>query len=185
MRFLFVFLVPFSLIICPCPAKGGGTTTNYLKKIQFPPEDDQITYKVTGVKDGDTFVLLMDGKQQAVRFAHIDCPEKGQPYGNRAKKFVSDLCFASFVSLIQHGEYDRNKRLIAEVILPDGRNLNKELVRHGLAWHFKKYSTDKEYAQLETLARSRRIGLWSDPNPVAPWLWRKQMRKRKKMSTIE
>ncbi|MBW7889937.1 MAG: thermonuclease family protein [Chitinophagaceae bacterium] len=156
--------------------------TNFLKELQFPQEDVQATYKVTGVKDGDTFVLLMNGKQQVVRFAHIDCPEKGQPYGNKAKKFVSDLCFGAFVSLIQCGGYDRNKRLIAEVILPDGRNLNKELMRHGLAWHFKKYSTDEEYARLETQARNRRIGLWSEPNPVAPWLWRKQMRKKRDRS---
>lgn len=68
---------------------------------------------------------------------------------------------------------DRNKRLIAEVILEDGRNLNKELVKNGLAWHFKKYSDSEEYAQLETEARNKKIGLWSEPNPIAPWDWRK------------
>lgn len=179
MKFLFIFLASFFLMICPCPGKGDGMKTNFIKELQFPQEDVQATYKVTGVKDGDTFVLLMNGKQQVVRFAHIDCPEKRQPYGNKARKFVSDLCFGAFVSLIQCGGYDRNKRLIAEVILPDGRNLNKELMRHGLAWHFKKYSTDEEYARLETQAKNRRIGLWSEPNPVAPWLWRKQMRKKR------
>lgn len=132
-------------------------------------------YKVIGIKDGDTFVLLIDGKEQTVRFAHIDCPEKKQPFGNKAKQFVSDLSFGNYVTLEINpkNKYDRNKRLIAEIILEDGRNLNKELVKNGLAWHFKKYSDSDEYAQLEIKARNNKIGIWSEPNPIAPWDWRK------------
>jgi len=135
----------------------------------------QTAYKVIGVKDGDTISLLMDGKEQAVRFAHIDCPEKKQPFGTKAKQFVSDACFGKYVTLVinEKNKYDRNKRLIAEVILENGRNLNKELVKNGLAWHFKKYSDSKEYDQLEKAARKKKIGLWNEPDPIAPWDWRK------------
>lgn len=52
-----------------------------------------VSYKVIGIKDGDTFVLLMGGKEQVVRLAHIDCPEKKQPFGNNAKQFASGVCF--------------------------------------------------------------------------------------------
>lgn len=139
------------------------------------PTEQKNAYKVIGIKDGDTFVLLIDGKEQTVRFAHIDCPEKKQPFGTKAKQFVSDLCFGTYVRLIinDKNKYDRNKRLIAEVILEDGRNLNKELVKNGLAWHFKKYSDNEEYAQLEIEAKNNKIGIWSEPNPIAPWDWRK------------
>ncbi|HMR17935.1 MAG TPA: thermonuclease family protein [Sphingobacterium sp.] len=137
------------------------------------PTQDTTRYKVVGVKDGDTFVVLMEGREQVVRFAHIDCPENKQPFGNNAKQFVSDLCFGTYVTLIHDNDYDRNKRLIAEVLLEDGRNLNKELVKNGLAWHFKRYSDSDEYAKLEAEARSRQIGVWSEPNPIAPWDWRK------------
>ena len=131
-------------------------------------------YKVIGIKDGDTFVLLIDGKEQVVRFAHVDCPEKKQPFGNKAKQFVSEMCFGKYVTLIHHNKYDRNKRLIAEVILQDGTNINKELIKNGLAWHFKKYSKDTEYAEPELQARQNKIGLWSDTiEPIAPWEWRK------------
>lgn len=135
-------------------------------------------YKVIGVKDGDTIVILVDGKEQTVRFAHIDCPEKKQAFGSRAKQFVSDKCFGSFVQLIvnEKNKFDRNKRLIAEIILSDGSNLNKELVKNGLAWHFKKYSDNQDYAKLEIEARNRKIGIWSDPQPIAPWEWRKGRR---------
>jgi micrococcal nuclease len=130
------------------------------------------SYKVVGVKDGDTFELLKDEATIVVRFAHIDCPEKKQPFGQKAKQFVSDNCFGENVTLIHNNKYDRYHRLIAEVILEDGRNLNKLLVENGLAWHYKKYSKDKSYAELETIARQNKIGLWTDTNALNPDIWR-------------
>jgi micrococcal nuclease len=66
------------------------------------------------------------------------------------------------------------KRIIAEIILQNDTNLNKELVKNGLAWHFKKYSDSQEYAEIEIDARNKQIGIWSEPNPTAPWDWRKK-----------
>ena len=132
------------------------------------------TYKVVKIKDGDTFVVLKDKTELTVRFEHIDCPEKNQPFGTKAKQFVSDQCFGKNITLQHHNKYDRNKRLIAEVILANGCNLNKALVENGLAWHFKQYSDDTVYAKLEWAARKKQVGLWSEKDPVAPWLWRKK-----------
>ena len=72
------------------------------------------------------------------------------------------------------GKKDRYNRIIAEIILQDDTNLNKELVKNGLAWHFKKYSDSQEYAEIEIDARNKQIGIWSEPNPTAPWDWRKK-----------
>lgn len=130
------------------------------------------TGKVIGVKDGDTVVLLIDGKPQTIRLAHIDCPEKNQPFGYKAKKFVSDFCFGKEVQAVIAGKPDRNGRWIAEIFYKN-QNLNKELVRNGLAWHFKRYSNNSVYTELEILARKKKIGLWLDKNPVEPWNWRK------------
>jgi endonuclease YncB( thermonuclease family) len=135
-------------------------------------------YKVIGIKDGDTFVILIDGKEQVIRLEHIDCPEKKQPFGTKAKQFASDLCFGKNVLLNHNNKFDRNKRLIAEVILNNGININKELVSKGLAWHFKKYSDNQEYAKLEIDARNKQVGIWSEPNPIAPWDWRKLKSKK-------
>lgn len=135
---------------------------------------ETVGYKVTGIKDGDTFVVLINGKEQVIRLEHIDCPEKKQPFGVKAKNFASDLCFGKIVLLNHTNKYDRNKRLIAEVKLINGININQELVSNGLAWHFKKYSNNQEYAKLEIDARNKQIGLWSEPNPTAPWEWRKK-----------
>ncbi|SFI34944.1 thermonuclease family protein [Halpernia frigidisoli] len=140
------------------------------------------TYKVIGVKDGDTVVLLIDGKPETVRLSHIDCPEKKQPFGNNAKIFVSDLCFGQFVNIKWDGKKDRYKRILAEVILQNGTNVNKELLKNGLAWHFKKYSKDQNYAALEIYARRKKSGLWIGKNPIAPWEWRKLRKLRSQHS---
>ena len=132
------------------------------------------TYKVIGIKDGDSIVIWVDSMARDVRLLHIDCPERGQPFGDKARKFVAEACFGQQVSLLidPANKYDRNGRLLAEVFLANGRNLNKELVKNGMAWHYKSYSDSEEYARLEIKARGLKTGLWNEPNPIAPWLWR-------------
>ena len=57
--------------------------------------------------------------------------------------------------------------------MPDGRSMNRELVRQGMAWWFARYApADAELARLESEAKAARRGLWSQPNPVPPWSWR-------------
>jgi len=130
------------------------------------------TGKVIAVKDGDTIEVLLNGKAQRIRLAHIDCPEKNQPFGTKARSYTSEKCFGQLVTLSHFRQYDRNKRLIAEVILNSGDTLNRELVNAGLAWHYKKYSSDSSYSQPEIKARMLKKGLWAEKEPVAPWLWR-------------
>jgi len=135
--------------------------------------EDEIKGKVIKIKDGDTIEILFNGKPITIRFAHIDCPEKKQAFGNVAKKFTADKCFGQIVTIVSDKKFDRHKRLIGEVINEKGENVNKELVKAGLAWHFLKYSTDKSYSYLETTARQNKIGLWVESNPTPPWDWRK------------
>jgi hypothetical protein len=68
---------------------------------------------------------------------------------------------------------DKYRRMIGDVLLPDGTILNKELVKAGLAWWYCKYSVDQSLAELEIEAREAKRGLWQDPKPVPPWEWRK------------
>ena len=135
--------------------------------------------KVVGVSDGDTFkVLYQENQEIKVRLNHIDAPEKGQPFGKNAKKFASDLCFGKEVKIVRQKKKDRYQRIIAEVFVGQ-TNINKEIVRAGYAWHFKKYSSDREYDEIETEARENKRVLWQDKNPVAPWTWR-EIKKQKR-----
>jgi len=129
--------------------------------------------KVVGITDGDTIKVLVDNKPVKVRLAEIDCPEARQAFGTKAKQYTADLAFGKSVRIITKGK-DRYGRTLAEVILPDGKNLNKELVRSGLAWQYKQYSKTPEYKRLEEEARTNKRGLWVDKNPVPPWKFREK-----------
>lgn len=138
---------------------------------------DPSLYKVVGVKDGDTMVLLSPDHQNiTVRLAEVDCPEKSQAYGQAAKQFTSDLCFGKEVTL-KIVNKDRYGRTVGKVYLPDGTSVNNTIVKEGYAWQYRAYSKDMELAMLEQQARQNRLGLWQDPNPTPPWDFRKAGRK--------
>jgi endonuclease YncB( thermonuclease family) len=42
-----------------------------------------------------------------------------------------------------------------------------------MAWQYKEYSKDENLARLEAIVRSRKLGLWSQAAPQAPWDYRK------------
>ncbi len=127
--------------------------------------------KVTAVASGDTITVLKDGQALDIRLAALDCPEEGQPFGPEAKKFTANLVANKIVKIWPAGT-NRSGQSLAFIFIGD-KNLNKELLTAGLAWHAKAYSRDPELAKLEFDARSKKIGLWSQPNPVPPWEWQK------------
>jgi endonuclease YncB( thermonuclease family) len=138
---------------------------------------ESFTGKVVNVTDGDTVVVLRAGNiQEKIRLAEIDCPEKSQAFGQRAKQFTLDKAAQKNVT-IEVRDHDRYGRTVGEVFLPDGKSLNRELVRNGYAWWYRQYSKDLSLGENEQEARSARRGLWSDPNPIPPWDFRRKAKK--------
>ncbi len=129
--------------------------------------------KAVRIVDGDTFDLLVDKTIHRIRLAGIDAPERGQAFGTAAKQLLGSLCAGEILTVVVT-DTDRNRRKIAEVYTVKKVWVNKEMIARGMAWHFKQYSTNKELAATEQLARKRKIGLWSATNAVAPWEWRKR-----------
>lgn len=70
---------------------------------------------------------------------------------------------------------DRYGRIVAWVFFEE-ININKALLRAGLAWHYRQYSNDSLLTALEMEARIEKKGIWSEPYPVPPWAWRKMRR---------
>src|ERR1043165_9416999 len=70
---------------------------------------------------------------ERIRLSGIDCPEKGQAFGTRAKQAASALVFGKDVNLDTHGK-DKYGRTLADVLLPDGTNVNHILVKDGWCW---------------------------------------------------
>ncbi len=124
---------------------------------------------VLDVLEGDLLSILHQGKRIKVRLSDIDCPEVDQAFYNEAMKFSAILVYSGPVR-IDVKELDEQGRAVGEVVLLDKRlNLNKELVKAGLAWWQWKKSDDSSYGELEVIAREMKIGLWKDKNPTPPW----------------
>ncbi|MEQ1795024.1 MAG: thermonuclease family protein [Nitrospira sp.] len=131
---------------------------------------------VVGVIDGDTIEVLHSNKPERIRLHGIDCPEKRQAYGQRAKQAASALVFGKAVTLHTFGK-DKYGRTIGEVFLSDGTNVNHELVKAGWCWWYRKYAPgDTVLEGLEQEAREAGKGLWADPSPIPPWVYRKVRR---------
>ena len=131
------------------------------------------TGPVVSVLDGDTLEVLHNQHPERIRLSGIDCPEKDQAYGQKAKHAASALTFGKGVTIQTHG-HDKYTRTLGDVILRNGLNLNQELVKQGWCWWYRKYAPgDTVREGLEKNAREAKKGLWADPQPVPPWEWRK------------
>ena len=51
------------------------------------------TGPVVAVLDGDTLEVLHNQHPERIRLSGIDCPEKGQAFGQRAKQAASELVY--------------------------------------------------------------------------------------------
>ncbi len=131
-----------------------------------------VSGKVIAVKDGDTIEILYKGAPLKIRLYAVDCPEKDQDFGTKAKQFTSELVFNKVVK-VDIKNKDMYGRSVSEVFLPDGRSLNKELLKNGYAWHYKDYNKDESLAELENQAREKKAGLWQNQHAQAPWEFRK------------
>ena len=81
---------------------------------------ESFTGKVVKVIDGDTLSVLRNGKEVRVILNGVDCPEPGQSYGDKATKLTRSLANDKEVR-IEIKETDRYKRLVVDLILPDGK----------------------------------------------------------------
>lgn len=131
---------------------------------------------VIGVSDGDTLKVRCGDadryQQLTLRLGAVDAPEKAQPFGQRSKQALSDLCFQQRAT-VKVQTTDRYGRSVADVACR-GKDVGTEQVRAGMAWVYVKYARGYEHLYpIEQDARSRRRGLWTDAKPVAPWDWRR------------
>lgn len=132
----------------------------------------EYTGKAFAVYDGDTFKLkLADGSVLKVRMYGIDAPEKKQDFGRVSQRKLSELIENKEVLLKVYSE-DKYGRKVSKVFA-DGVDVNGEMLKSGLAWHYKQYSNDLDYARFEEEARRNRLGLWKQGRAVSPWDWRK------------
>jgi len=130
-----------------------------------------INGRVVGVVDGDTLTVLDSNKGlKKIRLHQIDAPEKKQDYGQRSKQSLSELAYGMQVS-VEVFDTDKYGRTVGKVWV-NGKDANLEQVKRGMAWVYAKYANDAAYFAAERAAKNGRIGLWNQPNPTPPWVFR-------------
>jgi endonuclease YncB( thermonuclease family) len=137
--------------------------------------------RVVAVTDGDTIkVLDATNVQHVIRLAGIDAPEKKMPFGQRSKQNLSNLVFGK-EAVVEGEKNDRYGRLVGKVLV-NGQDANLAQIEAGMAWHYKQYQREQSpadrqtYSDAEESAKSKRLGLWADVDPVPPWAWRSDQR---------
>ncbi len=129
------------------------------------------TARVIKVVEGDRITVLHSGAVTTLHLSEIDCPENDQAFSRKAMAFTATLVLERVVT-VRLKETNAGKHLVGEVLMPNGRSLNRELLNAGLAWWDWKNSTDMTLGEIEQIARKKRIGLWSANNPIPPWKFR-------------
>jgi micrococcal nuclease len=129
---------------------------------------DQQFLRVERVIDGDTLLLAHIGR---VRLIGVDTPESVDPrrpvqkFALEAAAFLRQKVGGRDVRLEYDVErYDRYKRTLAYVFLPDGTFVNEEIIREGYGFAYTNFPfryVDR-FRALEKEARELRRGLWAE-----------------------
>jgi micrococcal nuclease len=130
--------------------------------------------KVVGVTDGHTITVMHDGRGEVIRLYGVYCPEKEQDFSRKAKQFTSEMVSGKTVEVKPMGK-DHYGRTLG-MVFDDGRSLNEELVKAGLAWVYTRTCKERvctQWSQMQLDAGKNKVGLWSMPKPTAPWEFRR------------
>ncbi len=135
--------------------------------------DETVSGKVTRIIDGDS-ILVTDSKyvEYEVQLEGIDAPEIKQDFGKESTEGLSKLLKDKTVRITWKSK-DNFERPLAQIYDGD-KHINMEMIKSGMAWHFKRYNKDEELANAETAAKEAKKGLWAKESPVAPWDYRKE-----------
>lgn len=146
-------------------------------------EESHQKFKVLKVFDGDTILVTAMDLVFSIRLCGIDSPEIGygdqesQPFGQEAKAYLENLLFSGEVTLKNHGA-DIYHRQLAEVFA-DGKNINIEMIKQGLAEVYKgdppKTLDLQLYLKEEEKAKKAGKGIWRIGKPYkSPRQWRRE-----------
>ena len=160
MKLLIVICIIVIALLCLSGCKNSNTTG------EQPVVS--ISGKVVRVLDGDTIKIHSknDDWVYTVRLYGIDAPEKKQPYGREAQRYLMKLIDDREVTAIIRDK-DKYGRYIATVVYNDV-DINAEMIKAGLAWYYSRYSINTGYAELMHRAIGEKKGLWQDEAPIKP-----------------
>jgi endonuclease YncB( thermonuclease family) len=172
----FQALLGYVLVVLACSGPALAAT----------PSSSYTPFTATGTvvsnHDGDTFKLQTPDRDiLTIRFSGIDTPETGQAFWKSARRSLAGLVRGQPVTVRCYKK--SHERDVCRVFAGTASlDVGLEIVRLGMAWHafqFAHEQTEDErvaYKTAEEQARLGRVGLWSEPDPMAPWECRRLRR---------
>lgn len=160
-------------------AAGGG-----VPPAMAPAGAAPVRATVTSVQDGDSLTVKLPGggATQRVRLVGIDAPELRQPMGHASRESLRSLALRREVALTCNKQ-DRYARWVCRAHLSaNGTDLSREQLLRGMAWQDRRRQGElpapMRAADERAEAQARRAGrgVFSQPDPVPPWQWRRAHR---------
>lgn len=147
--------------------------------LAFGDEEEKVTKSavVTEVHSGDVVTLRFDRfDHRRCRIHGIAAPHMKQPFGETSRQAVIDWLIGRKVTVtgITKNEVDPIRAAHIARIEYDGKNVSKELISQGFAWHLADDPQCEEYKEAEAEARENRRGLFAADKAVEPWVFRAQ-----------
>lgn len=182
LKLLWLVIGVLLLNACVVPHRPTSSTISSQPASQpATPQDKIYIATVIKVSDGDTITVQDNhGLIHKIRLAYIDAPETKQHHGLNSQADLSKWIHGKPVRVLVR-DIDRYRREVA-IVEADGHDVNYRQIELGNAWHYTAYAKNQliddyhRYQAAMSVARTKGLGLWSQPQPQAPWDYRKQQR---------
>ncbi len=152
--------------LLPTPPAGPGSACTPA------PRDRWTRATVISITDGDTIRVRIGGETRSLRYIGMDTPERNQPGYQAATDANARLVAGQVVYLERDCRDDDGERLLRYVWLADGRMVNEELVRMGVALPVRYPPDTRHHLRLEAAAReawAARRGFWDGGADAFPY----------------
>jgi len=150
----------------PIPLEGSVAEA---ERRQKPTSAATWRSRVVSVLDGDTIYVSEGGMRTKVSLYGVDATEPGQRFGEEAKRYLQKYVGRKVdIQFVTHDSI-RDSDLC---IIYYGFPVNIEMLKAGLAWYYERSRRLPTWKDFQTKAQEQKVGLWSDPNPIPPWLFR-------------
>ena len=177
-NWLLVILVGMTVGLAGC--REGEKQNRWLPA----PVDRQPPYDLSGkglVAWGDSFKMATINESnhelhQCIILG-VDTPKPGQLFYNQATEATKKMIRHKMLTLrVMRRDYLNHEC----VFVYEGKlNVGLELVRQGWAWYDgEEFDGAEAYQEAEAQAREKKIGLWTQDDPVPPWEFYEQQQKK-------
>ncbi len=153
-------------------------------------------FLVTKIYDGDTIRVESGGRVIYVMLLGIDAPEvaaspgqPSQPYGITAKKTLSELILNREVQIIGYGRAPSPDDKIIGVVICNGKNINLEMVKRGLAEVYEENLPQgfdiAPFVQAQKEAKGQGRGMWAQGSDyISPRQWRQSHKRSQQGASL-